>query len=236
MLKGGCVDWQWPISSVFVTAPKLTGLQSQDALLPQPHIKLYGHLPNYTRGSSDHKGKSTQTKATTQPGGEKIPDQSQDLLFCLHSMIWHDMRWHKTNFVFLQVMAVDQESGDATFTTVVVDVLSEGQAGKNMVVQSLLMTYEAKTGQNKFFCMSSNTEVPYSALGEEHMTSCTVGKAFFLSMVIMTVLGCVTSLAMWLKRKHKGRKGPLERGCVAQGKHPNVVRFTLSQLHMSWNL
>lgn len=72
--------------------------------------------------------------------------------------------------------------------------------------------------------MSSNAKVPYSALGEEHLTSCTVGKAFFLCMVIMTVLGCVTSLAMWLKRKHKGRKGPLERGCVAQGKHPNVVR------------
>lgn len=41
----------------------------------------------------------------------------------------------------LKVMAVDQESGDATFTTVVVDVLSAGQAGKNMVVKSLLMTY-----------------------------------------------------------------------------------------------
>lgn len=27
-------------------------------------------------------------------------------------------------------MAVDQESGDATFTTVVVDVLSEGQSSK----------------------------------------------------------------------------------------------------------
>lgn len=93
----------------------------------------------------------------------------------------------------LEVMAVDQESGDATFTTVVVDVLSKGQA------------------------------VPYSALGDEqHLTSCTLGKAFFLSMAIMTALGCVTSLAKWLKRKHKGRRGPLERGCVAQGKHPNV--------------
>lgn len=38
-------------------------------------------------------------------------------------------------------MAVDQESGDATFTTVVVDVLSEGQAGKNTVLKSLLMPY-----------------------------------------------------------------------------------------------
>lgn len=31
----------------------------------------------------------------------------------------------------LQVMAVDQESGDATFATVVVEVLSEGQLSKD---------------------------------------------------------------------------------------------------------
>lgn len=117
---------------------------------------------------------------------------------------------------------MDLESGDATFTTVVVDVLSEGQAGENMVVNSLLMTYEA--GQSQSFCVSSGAAVPYSAPGDEHFTSCTLGKAFFLSMVMMTALGCFTSLAMWLKRKHKGRRGPLERGCVAQGKHPNVVR------------
>lgn len=41
----------------------------------------------------------------------------------------------------MKVMAVDEESGDATFTTVVVDVLSEGQAGKNLIVKSLLTTY-----------------------------------------------------------------------------------------------
>lgn len=56
------------------------------------------------------------------------------------------------------------------------------------------------------------------------MTGCTVGKALFLSMVFMTVLGCILSLAMWLKKKYKGKRDPLERGCVAQGKHPNVVR------------
>ncbi|XP_062277477.1 cadherin-related family member 5 [Scomber scombrus] len=93
---------------------------------------------------------------------------------------------------FLEIMAIDKESGDATFATVVVEVLSEGQS------------------------------IPISPLGDEHLISCTVGKALFLSMVFMTIFGCILCLIMWLKKKHKGQKGPLERGCVAQGKHPNV--------------
>ncbi|KAL7402387.1 hypothetical protein ABVT39_014271 [Epinephelus coioides] len=92
----------------------------------------------------------------------------------------------------LEVTAVDQESGDATFATVVVEVLSEGQS------------------------------IPISPLGDDRPLSCTMGKAMFLSMVFMTVLGCILSAAMWLKKKHKGKRDPLQRGCVAQGKHPNV--------------
>ncbi|KAM3609120.1 uncharacterized protein V6R79_009918 [Siganus canaliculatus] len=92
----------------------------------------------------------------------------------------------------LAVMAVDQESGDAAFTTVVVEVLPEGQS------------------------------IPLNPLGDDRLIGCTVGKALFLSMVFTTVIGCILSLGMWLKRKQKGKRNPLERGCVAQGKHPNV--------------
>ncbi|CAG5958094.1 unnamed protein product [Menidia menidia] len=92
----------------------------------------------------------------------------------------------------LEVTAVDQDSGDTTFATVVVEVLPEGQS------------------------------IPYSAMEEGRLTGCTVGKALFLSMVMMTLLGCVLSVLMWLRRKHKGLRNPQERGCVAQGKHPNV--------------
>ncbi|XP_078112990.1 uncharacterized protein LOC144522075 [Sander vitreus] len=92
----------------------------------------------------------------------------------------------------LEVMAIDQDSGDATFATVVVEVLFEGQS------------------------------IPNSPLGDERPISCTVGKALFLSMVFMTVLGCILFMVMWLKKKHKGKRDPLQRGCVAQGKHPNV--------------
>ncbi|XP_069567236.1 cadherin-related family member 5 [Brachyistius frenatus] len=102
----------------------------------------------------------------------------------------------------LEVMAVDQESGDATFATVVVEVLSEGQA------------------------------VPHSPLGDDRLTGCTVGKALFLSMVFMSALGCILSMLMWLKKRYKGTRDPLERGCVAQGKHPNVVSHRSAMPHM----
>ncbi|XP_040017845.2 cadherin-related family member 5 [Gasterosteus aculeatus] len=93
---------------------------------------------------------------------------------------------------FLEVTARDQESGEATFATVVVEVLSEGQS------------------------------IPNSSLGDTHPVSCTLGKAMFLCMVFMSFLGCTLSVVVWLKRKHKGKRNPLQRGCVAQGKHPNV--------------
>ncbi|KAM9854758.1 uncharacterized protein ACBR49_003291 [Aulostomus maculatus] len=92
----------------------------------------------------------------------------------------------------LEVMAVDQESGDTTFANIVVEVLSEGQL------------------------------IPHSPLGDDRVIGCTMGKAFFVSMVFLTVLGCILCLVAWLKKKHKGHRDPLERGCVAQGKHPNV--------------
>ncbi|KAF3854748.1 hypothetical protein F7725_022803 [Dissostichus mawsoni] len=93
---------------------------------------------------------------------------------------------------FVKVAAVDQESGDATFATVVVEVLSEGQS------------------------------IPHSPLMDDRVIGCTLGKAVFLSMVFMTVIGIITTLGIWLKKKKKGMRNPLERGCVAQGKHRNV--------------
>ncbi|XP_029008236.1 uncharacterized protein LOC114856732 [Betta splendens] len=92
----------------------------------------------------------------------------------------------------LQVMAIDEESGDATSATVVVEVLTEGQS------------------------------IPHGPLGDDRLTGCTVGKALLLSMVFMTLLACILFVMMWLKKKQKGKRDPLERGCVAQGKHPNV--------------
>ncbi|KAK5928111.1 hypothetical protein CgunFtcFv8_013201 [Champsocephalus gunnari] len=93
---------------------------------------------------------------------------------------------------FVKVAAVDQESGDATFATVVVEVLSEGQS------------------------------IPHSPLMDDRVIGCTLGKAFFLSMVFMTLIGIITTLGMWQKKKKKGMRNPLQRGCVAQGKHRNV--------------
>lgn len=123
-------------------------------------------------------------------------------------------------------MAVDQESGDATFATVVVEVLPEGQPSKVTHLHTcihcwLLIILQTKTASS---CFTLFAPVPYGPLRGDHVIGCTVGKALFLSMVFMTALGCVLSILMWLKKKQKGKRGPLERGCVAQGKHPNVVR------------
>lgn len=116
-------------------------------------------------------------------------------------------------------MAVDEESGDSALARVVVDVLAEGQLGMETLPHTADFHLRAPKKQ-RLCCVS----VPYSALAEERTISCTVGKALFLCTVILTVIGCVASAVMWLKKKHRGKRDPLERGCVAQGKHPNVVR------------
>lgn len=49
-------------------------------------------------------------------------------------------------------MAIDQESGDATFATVVVEVLSEGQSSKNtLVLPNTLLIADDPTNWNKFW-------------------------------------------------------------------------------------
>ncbi|KAM3870585.1 uncharacterized protein ACN63O_005711 [Diretmus argenteus] len=92
----------------------------------------------------------------------------------------------------LEVMAIDQESGDAAYATILIEVLPEGRA------------------------------IPHSPLEDGRLTGCTVGKALLLSLFFMTVLACILCVMSCLMKRHKGQKGPLERGCVAQGKHPNV--------------
>ncbi|XP_034031384.1 uncharacterized protein LOC117514922 [Thalassophryne amazonica] len=93
----------------------------------------------------------------------------------------------------LEVMAVDQESGDATFATVLVEVLPEGHS------------------------------IPQSPQGGTLLTGCVIGKVMFLIILCTLLMGCLISPMLWLKRRHLGHKGSLNRGCVAQEKHPNVT-------------
>lgn len=113
---------------------QLTGLQSKNSLHLQSYIESHGHLPDHTWWFSDHQDRPAQTKAETCSRGESQWKRNQ-WISCLIS------RDHITDFSYLkpattnqnplQVMAVDQESGEATFATVVVEVLSEGQSGKD---------------------------------------------------------------------------------------------------------
>ncbi|CAL8319596.1 unnamed protein product [Gadus morhua 'NCC'] len=76
----------------------------------------------------------------------------------------------------LPVIAVDQESGDAAYTTIVVDVLPEGKP------------------------------IPYGPLREGHLSGCVVGKALVLCFLFMVLLGCVLYVMAWLMKKHKGHR------------------------------
>ncbi|XP_010888717.2 cadherin-related family member 5 isoform X2 [Esox lucius] len=93
----------------------------------------------------------------------------------------------------LMVVAVDLESGDMATALVKVEVLYEGQT------------------------------VPQGPLGDERPRgSCAVGKAMGVVIVGMTLLGCALYALQHALRTYKGLKDPEDRGCIAQGKHPNV--------------
>jgi len=70
-------------------------------------------------------------------------------------------------------------------------------------------------------CVCVCAPVPHSPLGEGRVSGCVVGKALVLCFLSGVLLGCVLYLVSWLMKRHQGHG---ERGCVAQGKHPNVVR------------
>uniref|UniRef100_A0AAV2KVZ0 Cadherin domain-containing protein n=1 Tax=Knipowitschia caucasica TaxID=637954 RepID=A0AAV2KVZ0_KNICA len=92
----------------------------------------------------------------------------------------------------IQVRAVDQESGESIFTTVTVEVLAEGQA------------------------------VPYSERSSNRLSGCVVGKAFFVCLLALALGLCGFYLCLWIRRRLQEHEEPLERGSVAQAKHPNV--------------
>ncbi|KAJ0029203.1 hypothetical protein NQD34_004200, partial [Periophthalmus magnuspinnatus] len=92
----------------------------------------------------------------------------------------------------IQVRAVDQESGESTFTTVTVEVLAEGQAA------------------------------PQSEISGQRISGCVVGKALFFCVMAVSLGLSLLYLGAWMKKRLKDHSDPLERGSVAQGKHPNV--------------
>ncbi|XP_062317693.1 uncharacterized protein LOC134021171 isoform X2 [Osmerus eperlanus] len=93
----------------------------------------------------------------------------------------------------LEVVALDQESGETAQASILVQVLYDGQ------------------------------EVPQGPLGEVgRMNACRLGKAVGLCCVLMSILMCILWAMMHLLRRHWGKSEPSDRGCVAQGKHPNV--------------
>ncbi|KAL7857847.1 hypothetical protein AOLI_G00179490 [Acnodon oligacanthus] len=96
----------------------------------------------------------------------------------------------------LEVVATDQESGEVANATVDVEVLQRGQA------------------------------VPRSPFGEERLFGdVNVGIAGGLASVLLLLLAVAAlCLLVRLLRRWRHRRDPTERGSVALGKHPNVVK------------
>ncbi|XP_041693532.2 cadherin-related family member 5-like isoform X2 [Coregonus clupeaformis] len=93
----------------------------------------------------------------------------------------------------LKVVAVDLESGDMATALIKVEVLYEGQI------------------------------VPQGPLGNGRLHgSCAVGKAMGVVILGLTLLGCALYALQHVLRTYRGLKDPEDRGCIAQGKHPNV--------------
>uniref|UniRef100_A0A8B9JW61 Cadherin domain-containing protein n=1 Tax=Astyanax mexicanus TaxID=7994 RepID=A0A8B9JW61_ASTMX len=95
----------------------------------------------------------------------------------------------------LEVVATDQESGDVANATVDIEVLQRGQA------------------------------VPRSPFGEERLFGdVNVGIAGGLAAVLLLLAVAAFCLLLRLLRRWRHRRDPVERGSVALGKHPNVVK------------
>ncbi|XP_071004525.1 cadherin-related family member 5-like isoform X1 [Oncorhynchus clarkii lewisi] len=93
----------------------------------------------------------------------------------------------------LKVVAVDLESGEMDTALIKVEVLFEGQT------------------------------VPQGQLGDGLLPgSCAVGKAMGMVILGLTLLGCTLYALQHVLQTYRGLKDPEDRGCIAQGKHPNV--------------
>ncbi|XP_073803246.1 cadherin-related family member 5 isoform X5 [Danio rerio] len=94
----------------------------------------------------------------------------------------------------LEVIATDEESGEAAHASVDIEVLQRGQP------------------------------VPRSPFGEERLFGdMHAGMAGGIAAVVFIVAVLALFLFLWLAKRRRERRDPVERGAVALGKHPNVV-------------
>ncbi|XP_073803257.1 cadherin-related family member 5 isoform X17 [Danio rerio] len=93
----------------------------------------------------------------------------------------------------LEVIATDEESGEAAHASVDIEVLQRGQP------------------------------VPRSPFGEERLFGdMHAGMAGGIAAVVFIVAVLALFLFLWLAKRRRERRDPVERGAVALGKHPNV--------------
>lgn len=54
------------------------------------------------------------------------------------------------------------------------------------------------------------------------------GMAGGIAAIVLIVAVMALFLFLWLAKRRRERRDPVERGAVALGKHPNVVRFSVT--------
>ncbi|XP_067248419.1 cadherin-related family member 5 [Chanodichthys erythropterus] len=93
----------------------------------------------------------------------------------------------------LEVIATDEESGEAAHASVDIEVLQKG------------------------------IPVPRSPFGEERLFGdMDAGMAGGIAALVLIVAVTVLFICLWLAKRRRERRDPADRGAVALGKHPNV--------------
>lgn len=138
-------------------------------------------------------------------------------------------------------MAVDQESGEATFTTVVVDVLSEGQAGKNMVVKTtnnILSKSRLEQIVYNIFLHVPQCWSPLQCAGRRALDKLHRGQSILPLYGDHDGSGMHHVFGNVAKEKAQGQKGPARERLRGSGKtsQRGERSLILSQVHKSWNL
>lgn len=85
---------------------------------------------------------------------------------------------------------------------------------------------------HRFFFHSLNSRtVPRSPFGEERLFGdMNAGMAGGIAALVLIVAVTVLFICLWLAKRRRERRDPADRGAVALGKHPNVVRANLSNI------
>lgn len=100
--------------------------------------------------------------------------------------------------------------------------------GDNQVKTSFKRLYFHERIRGNAFSSLNVATVPRSPFGEERLFGdMNAGMAGGIAGLVLIVAVTTLFIFLWLIKRRRERQDPAERGAIALGKHPNVVRATL---------